>query len=243
MEGSAAVAPAAADAAGEVQVPAEQAAPVADPGQVTPDAQTDPNSPEARLAAAEKRAQEAEAQLAAQQQQGPADLLSALEGDEDLGLSPEDLAAFQNGQQPGEDAQATDAQVQEFENYLKELVQQQVSPIEEARATEQIQKWQDAHPDVKPGTPIFNELLATMETLGSQYGEAATKDVSLINLAYTAAKAKEADAGATPAEAAANQGASIETQAGQTQTGEFDEEQDYRDKLLGGKSSDGAGFR
>lgn len=245
MEGSAAVAPAAADANGDVQAPDAAAVetPQVEPGQE----QTDPNSPEARLKAAEDRAKAAEdraAQLEGGQSEGPADLLAALEGEGDLGLSPEDLAAFQAGQEPGQvDAAQQDAQVQELQDWIKEQVQEQITPLQEARTAEQIQGWQDQHPDVKAGTPMFDEIVETMKSLQAEHGDGVARSIPMLNMVYTAAKAKLADAGATPAEAAASNGASIETQPGQSQTGESDAETEYKKNVYGGSSRDGAGFR
>lgn len=249
MEASTA-APAAADAA-QTQAPAEQQAPL-DPTQAQPPAPDQPvqpeaDSPEAKLAAAEQRAREAEEQLAALQGE-PQDLLSAL-GPDDLALDSEEVAAYANGEDPNQ-GQQNDQQVQEFEDWIKEQVRAEITPMEEARRDEQISAWHKDHPDLKPppegqkGDALWNSFMATMQKLGAEHGEGATKSLSLIDLAYTAAKAKLADDGAVPAEQAATHGASIETQAGQTQAGQPSEEDEYRQKVFGAQNSrDGAAFR
>lgn len=247
MEASTTGAPPAAADAGQVEAPAQTEAPAADLGQPTPEPAEeqalDPSSPEARLKAAEDRVKELEgAQSEQPAESQPTDLLSALEGEDDLGLSPEDIAAYTQGEDPGE-MQADDPRIKEFEDWIDQRVQDRLSPIEEAQKGREIQAWHKEHPDVKPGTPIWNELLATMQKLGGQFGENATKDVGLLDLAYTAAKAKQADAGATPATQAASNGASLETQAGQSQTGETTPEQLYKEKVFGeADSRGGSGF-
>jgi hypothetical protein len=241
MEGSVGVAPAAADANGQVDAPqAEPTAP--DPTQV-PGAEetTDPNSPEARLAAAEARAKAAEDKLAQNEPAAETDLLSALEGEDDLAVSPEDLAAFQNGEQPNAE-EATDAQVKEFEDYLSERIQEALTPLQQERQVEKIQAWSKDNPDVVPGTKLGDQVIASMEKFEAKY-PGAKYDVETLDEVATAARAKLADAGATPAESAANRGASLETQPGGSQTGEPNEEQSYKEQLLRGSSSDGAGFR
>jgi hypothetical protein len=238
-----AAAPAAADAGAPTQAPAEQAF---DPTQGQPPGpdqplQPDADSPEGKLAAAEQRAREAEEQLASLQQQGPQDLLSALDS-EDLALDPGEVAAYSQGEDPGQ-MEADDPQVKEFESWLEQKVQEQISPMQEQRAIEQVQAWQEKHPDVKPGTPLFEGLVATMDNFKSKYGDGAAMDVDLLNTAYAAVKAKQADDGAVPAEQAATHGASIETQAGQTQAGEPSEEDQYRQKVFQSDQRDGAVFR
>lgn len=237
MEASAGTAPAAADAQ-------PQDAPAADPTQtqpVQPDQQEAPSDAQAQLEALQRRVDE----LTQAQTQGPSDLLTALEG-EDVGLSPEDLAAYQAGEDPGEmDPASQEAQVAEFTDWVKQLIQEENRPLQEERTTEQIQAWQKEHPDVVPGSPIFDEILATAQTIEDQYGEGAARNVSFLNLAYPAAKAKLADAGAVPAEQAADNGASLETQAGQTQTGDPSDEDIYREKVFGTGSgaARGSAFR
>lgn len=222
--------PAVADAA--PQTPAQPApeatpqpaAPATFPPQPTPAPENDIH---AQLAAMEQRINELQGQP-----EQPADLLEALsQAPGDLGFTPEELAALEAQQQePGQvdPAQETD-QVAEFDNYVRDLINQ---GIEAARRPEEVRAWQAQHPDVVPGTPLFDEFVATMENLAGRYGDAAQFDSSLMDLAYTHIKAKMADAGAVPAEQAANHGASIETQAGQPQTGEPSVAEQYVNAML-----------
>jgi hypothetical protein len=238
MEGSAAVAPAAADGDGQLQAPAQTQAPAAPEQTVSPEDQFNQ-----RLQEMEQRAQAAEQQLQELQGPQPDDLLSALQGgEEDFGLSPEELA--QAGQQQGVDPGQQDQQQQlaELESYIKDLAQsaaqEMVNPIHEQRQVERVQAWQKEHSDVTPGSDLFKEIVATMDGLAQRYdNDGVAFDTGLLDMAYTAAKAKLADAGAVPAEQAGANGASLETGAGQTQVGEDSEADQYRKLLTGGASN------
>lgn len=223
---------------------AQPAAPGGPPAPETPAQQLDPNSPEAKLAAAEARVRELEA--AQQQPQQETDFLSALDfGEEDLALDPAEIAAYSQGEDPQQaDAAQQQQQVQEFENYIQDLVEQRVTPLEEARQDDAIRSWHSEHPDLKEGSELWTNFMATMQKIAEEHGEQAAKSLPLIDTVYTAAKAKLADAGAVPAEQAASHGASIETQTGQTQTGGTSEEDDYRSQVFSSSNSkDGAVFR
>jgi hypothetical protein len=237
MEGSAATAPAAADAQGQVQAPP---APEAQP--TTPAAPE--TSPQADvIAQMDQMRQEIETlreQLGQGGEQQGTDLLSALQGsEEDLGFTPEELAALQAGQDPNQiDPGQQEAQLAELTEFVKSLAQEAAqeatNPLLEQREVEQVQMWQKDHPDVKPGTPMFDEIVGTMENLKNEFGDKAAMSVPLLDMAYTAVKAKLADAGAVPAEQAGANGASLETGAGQTQVGEDSEADAYRKALTSG---------
>jgi hypothetical protein len=196
----------------------------------------------------EDRVAELQGQIAPQGQQQP-DLLSALspEQTEDLGFTPEEIAQLRAGQFPGEvpgqePAQGEQAQMEALDNFVQERVQEAVNPIVQERQIEQIKAFQEKHPDiVQP--EILSGVEATMQNFVGRYGEGARFDTALLDLAYTQVKAKLADAGAVPAEQAANHGASIETQAGQTQTGETSVEDQYKQNVFGGGSGGGEAFR
>lgn len=228
------VAPAAADGDGQVQAP--QGAPAPDAlGQTAPEQ----GDVQAQLAELQKRAETAESQLQQFQDQGPSDLLSALEGEEeDLGFTPEQIAALQAGDDPyQQNPQEAQDQMAELETYFKDLARQEAEkftqPIIEQRRTEQISAWQKDHPDLTPGTDMFKDVVATMQNLADQFGEEAAYDINLLNLAYTGAKAKLADAGAVPAEQAGAHGATLETGAGTVQTDGDSEADQYRKALTG----------
>jgi len=251
MEASVAgAAPAVADG-GLAPTPAQPTAPqqpAAPAAPVQPQAPLDPAAPEgdvrAQLKAMEDRVAELQGQVQPQAQQ-PANLLDALapEQAEDLGFTPEELAALQQGQVPGQvDPAEQEAQLQELDAFMQERIQKALEPIQQERQIDQIKSFQEKHPDiVQP--EILSEVEATMQNAVERYGEGARYDTNLLSLAYTAAKAKQADAGAVPAEQAANHGASIETQAGQTQTGDPSAEEAYKEKVFGGVGSGGEAFR
>jgi hypothetical protein len=229
-----AVAPAAADGDGQVQAP--QGAPAPDAlGQPAPEQ----GDVQAQLAELQKRAESAESQLQQFQEQGPSDLLSALDGgEEEAGFTPEEIAALQAGEDPNQqNPQEAQDQMAELEAYFKDVARQQAQevaqPIIEQRRTEQISAWQKDHPDLTPGSELFKDVVATMQNLADQFGEEAAYDLNLLNLAYTGAKAKLADAGAVPAEQAGAHGATLETGAGTVQTDGDSEADQYRKALTG----------
>lgn len=248
-------APAAADAGAQPQAPAAPQAPAQ--GAPPASAQTPPQpfqrpgeqptgeaDVHAQLARMEKTIQELQGQG---QQQQPADLLSALSPEQDLGLTPEEIANFQAGQLPGEGGeqqvpQDEQAAQEALDHYVNELIEERLNPLVQERQHEQVKAFQEKHPDiVQP--EILSEVEATMQNFVVRYGEGARFDTGLLELAYTSVKAKLADAGAVPAEQAANHGASIETQAGQSQTGEPSEEDLYKSAVFGTGTSGGEGFR
>lgn len=245
--GSVPAAPVGAEAA-QTQAPA---APVADPSAQLPAAQLTPGqegAPEGdvqgQLRAMEQRVKAAEDQLAQAQPQVPEDLVSALLGEEqNAGLTPEQIAAAQIGQRPGGQQQPDEeAQLAELDKFVQERIEKAVTPLEEQRQEEHLRAFQDKNPDImKP--EIFEKVKATLENLVQRYGDGAATDIALVEMAYRGVKAEMADAGAVPAEEAANHGASIETQAGQSQTGETSVEDEYKQAVFAGGAGGGEGFR
>lgn len=225
-------APAAADANGQVQAP-----PAADPAQAA-----QPAAPQVPDAGAEG---DIRSQLAAMeakvaeltQAQAPAapdpDLLTALQGGpDDVGFTPEELAALQAGQEPGQvDPAQQDAQLAELDSYVQERIQQALDPIVQERQIDAVKAFQKENPDV---TDFLPEIEATIGNAVERYGDGARFDVNLLNMALTAARAQRADAAATPAEQAGANGASLETGAGQPQPGEDSEADQYRKLLTSG---------
>lgn len=252
MEASVAGAPPAAADGAQTPAPAQPAAPpVAGAPPAQPEQPQTEATPEgdvrAQLKAMEDRVAELQGQIAPQGQQP--DLLSALspEQTEELGFTPEEIAQLRAGQFPGEapsqePAQGEQAQMEALDSFVQERVQEALNPIVQERQIEQIKAFQEKHPDiVQP--EILSGVEATMQNFVGRYGEGARFDTALLDLAYTQVKAKLADAGAVPAEQAANHGASLETQAGQTQTGEASVEDQYKQNVFGGGSGGGEAFR
>lgn len=249
MEASVSGTPAAAESAQtQLEAPAAQPALAPQP----PTAQPEPGSAEgdvhAQLKAMEERVTAAEAQLKGQQTAQPTDLLGALMAEpgqtdlSELGLSPEDLAALgvEGQQQPDGDGQE---QLSELDDYVNERIQQALDPLVRERREEQVRALQEKYPDiVEP--KILGRVEATLGDLVQRYGDESLKfDPALVEMTYKAAKAEMADAGAVPAEQAANHGASIETQAGQTQAGESSVEDQYKREVFGDAVAGGEVFR
>jgi len=215
-----------------------------------PQAQPEAGSLEAQLAAMTQRAEAAEAQIQGNPQvptsEGePQDLVSLLLAEEDGGLTPEEVAAQQTGQGPEAEPGGDEAALEELTNFVQEeakkVAQSMVDPILQERQDEQLNALQGKYPDIL-SPEVSGKLLPTLQNLEQELGvENARLSPRLVEMAYKAVKAELADAGAAPAEQAANHGASIETQAGQTQQGDASLEQQYAN-ALGSVSQGGSEF-
>lgn len=232
-----AVAPAPPDPA--AQPPAPGALPQAAAPPTPP--QPEPGSLEGQLAAMEARAVAAEAQVQGGQvptaaepgAEGEQDLISLLLGDEGESPSAEQIAA----QQPGTEGQpqSEEAQLQELTNFVQEeakkVAEAMVNPILQERQDEQLNALAEKFPDIT-SPEIFGKIGPALQNLEQELGvENARLSPRLVEMAYKAVKAEAADAAAAPAEQAANHGASIETQAGQTQQGEASLDDQYANAL------------
>lgn len=235
MEASAAGAPPAAADAAEAQAPAEsQGAPQeAQPVTADPQEQQTPdNDVHAQLQQMQQTMTDLQQQV---QGEPPEDLAAALSPEEegaDLGFTPEELAAIQAGEDPSQmDPGQQEAQLDELDAYMQEQIQEALNPIVQERAVEKVQAFGKEHPDIME-PEILQRVEPTMRNFIERYGEGARYDTTLLGLAYKAAKAELADAGAVPAEQAAEHGASIEAQAGQTQVGESSDADEYVKEVL-----------
>lgn len=232
-----AVAPASTDPAAQPQVPG------ALPQAPTPPAPAQPEagSIESQLAAMEARAEAAEAQLQGQgdpaaadlNAEGEQDLISLLLGEDPEAPSAEQIAA----QQPGAEGelQSEEAQLQELRNFVREEAEQiakaAVDPILQERQDEQLNALAEKYPDIT-SKEIFSKIGPALQNLEQELGvENARLSPRLVEMTYKAVKAETADAAAAPAEQAANHGASIETQAGQTPQGEASLDDQYANAL------------
>lgn len=254
MEGSVAAAPAAGDAAAQQGQPG----PAEQGGQPTPEQQFAPPGGEqqqqqetpddpvlAQLQTMEQQLKSVQDQFAQAQGPQPTDLVSALLGDEGEGLTPEEVAAFQQQQQPGQQEQGQQGEqpdLSELDKFVKERIEQAVNPIVEQRQDEQLRTFQEKNPDImQPG--VFDKVKATLENLVERYGDGVMTDLSMVEMAYRGVKAQEADASAVPAGQAGDHGASLETQAGQSQAGETSVEDNYKAAVFDETASGGEGFR
>jgi hypothetical protein len=246
MEGSVGAPPAAADA-GQGQAPPAQAppapaqapaqpaaAPPVQPATVPPQQPTPENDIQAQLQRMGDQLQQLQSWQSELSGEQPGDLLSALSPEEDLGYTPEELAALDAGQEPGQvEPGETGEQLAELDAYMDERIQEALEPMVQNQRIEEVRKFGAEHPDIMQ-PEILERVEATVENLIGRYGDGARYDTGLLNLAYRGAKAELADAGAVPAEQAGESGASIETQAGQAQQGESSAEDDYVNALVGG---------
>jgi hypothetical protein len=175
-------------------------------------------------------------------EQVPTDLMSALSPEEPL-LSPEEEALLAGTGQPGEPQGPEDigpdaqAQMQALDNYVSEQVQAAMQPLVMEQRSRDMEGLAQKYPDIlqpeilKPVSGIIEGLIQRTGNDDLRY------DAKAVEIAYLAAKAQMADVGAVSAEQAATTGASLETQAGQTQAGSSTPEQDYVQTVYGDRSS------
>lgn len=238
MEGSAGAPPAAADSGEAQAAPAqEQAQQPVQPATVPQQEQQAPESDvQSQLAQMRQDYEQLASEVRGDQPQDLVGALSPQEGPDDLGFTPEQLAALQAGDEMGEaDPSEADAQLNELDSYMDERIQEALQPMVQERRIQEVQAFGKEHPDIMQ-PEILERVEPTIENFIERYGEDARYDTRLLELAYRGAKAELADANAVPAEQAAGHGASIETQAGQTQQGESSEQDDYVKAILGAGS-------
>lgn len=174
----------------------------------------------AKLAQMEQRIDE---RLPAQQQESsPApDLLDALLGEEDP-AGGQDVQAQPGAEQPqGEGPVGPEAQAEldMLRQFVREEAQQMVSPYIQQQNAKEIRALQQEFPDItKP--EILEPLERTVGDFIAQTGnESLAENADFVRRAYKLVKAEMADASAVPAESAATNGASLETNGGASQLG------------------------
>lgn len=155
------------------------------------------------------------------------DLLAALSAEPEEEFAPQE--EYEQPQQGDPDAEA---QLNQLTSFVDQRAQQMVAPLMQERREEQMQAIQQRHPDIlKP--EVFQPLSNLVETLAQRSGnDDLIFDPQFVEMAYKVVKAEAAESNAVPAEQAAN-GASLETNAGQSQTGGSSDIEDYRNQVFG----------
>lgn len=172
------------------------------------------------------------------------DLLTALMGEPDPGPEPQaahppvytdqqlqELQAAGYDIRPLLGAQPAVQPIDPRDQRIEELAQQ-VQQMSERELDGQLNAIEKKYPDILEPA-IFAPLQQRLQSLAQRHGEQVLTDPEVVETAYQAVKAQQADAAAVPAQQAATSGATLETSAGRAQTGGEDPSAQYADKLLG----------
>lgn len=207
---------------------------------VAPEQGQEPSDPNSEIISRLDQLKEEFDSIRQQPQQGEpeGDLYDAL-------LNPQEPEAGQQAPEeagPGQPQAETgfdpnDPAVQALNDYVRTMVNEQVAPIQEERLSEQLQSIEKQFPDILD-EKVFPRVDQALDDIVRRSGnEQMRTDPTLVLLAYKAVKAEMADAAAVPAEQAATTGASIETGAGASQTGEPSPADQYVQAVFGGASN------
>lgn len=143
------------------------------------------------------------------------DLLDALAGE------PAQAEAG-NPEVPADDLGAdpeAQRQLEDLERFIDQRAQAIVSPFIQEQREAQVRALTEKFPDIT-SKEVLPRVEAKMQELVRRSGnESLLTDAAVVELVYKAAKAELADAGAVPAGQAGENGASLETNAGQSQAG------------------------
>jgi len=170
----------------------------------------------------------------------PTDLLSALMGEPSPEPEPEGGSPAYTDQQlqelqaAGYDIRPLLGQAQPIDprdQRIEELAQQ-VQQMTERELDGQLNALEEKYPDILEPA-IFAPLQQRLQSLAQRHGDQVLTDPEVVETAYQAVKAQQADAAAVPAQQAAKSGATLETGASRTQAGDEDPSAQYADKLLG----------
>ena len=173
--------------------------------------------------------------------------LDAEEGDEESGdpqfgaaqWDPEDLEGLAEASGLLDD-NGTGDDLDQVEDLISERVNEAVAPVaaqlEYGRRVDKLHALAEKYPALRDPETI-EEIGATAERIAEAYGiPGAESDPGLIEIITQAHAARTAAAGETPAEAGGNQGATLETGAGPTGSGEpelDDQTRSYLDAIAG----------
>lgn len=167
----------------------------------------------------------------------PQDLLDAIESGlgEPGPESPEGLPGEQNpdplGQQPDPRAQQ---ELEQLTQYIDSRAQEMLTPFLQEQRESQVRALSEKYPDMKQ-PEIRDPLIEKVRELARRSGnEALLSDPAVIEMAYLSVKAQRADIGAVPAEQVGENGASLETNAGQSQAGVPSDRDNYLSAVFPG---------
>lgn len=162
----------------------------------------------------------------------PMDFLDELEQEpEQQGIQPQ-----QEYQEPGLDPEAQ-AQLADLERLIDYRAGQMVAPILQEQRETQIRALEQKYPEMRDPevrAPLIQKMREVRDRSGN---DAVLSDPVMIEMALLAVKAETAGTAAVPAEPAVEPGASLETNAGQSQAGSpSNERDDYIHTMLSTKA-------
>lgn len=176
------------------------------------------------------------------QQQEPAepavDLLTALtqESEPDPQAQQEPVAPQQ--QPPQFEDPGAEASLAALQQMIDERAQQAVTPWVERQQARELQALQQEYPDIT-SPEVLPGLEAFVDQMVEQTGNRSlAMNPDFVRNAYKLVKAELAESSAVPAEQVAQNGASIETNAGQTQAGAPSEDEQIIQEYFGSPKAD-----
>lgn len=181
--------------------------------------------------------------LAPHQQAEPAlDLLAALQQESEAETQVEQVE--QQDQAQGVEGEGNSQQeLDELRRFVRAEAQEMVRPWMQEQAEREIREIPKEFPDIL-SKEVLPDLERTVEDFIRDTGDDSLRfNADFIRRAYKLVKAEQAEASAVPAEQVATQGASLETNAGQTQAGAPLPDDKYKSAVYGdpGKRSVFAG--
>lgn len=169
----------------------------------------------------------------AQQSQGPqqeTDLLSALEAEPEEGEPAE--AEPQATEPQYQDAEAQQ-QLAALQSLIRDEASQLVNPWVQQQQEKEVRALQERYPDIMDEKVLPKVEETVQQFIDATGDDSLVRNAAFVEKAYKLAKAELAEAGAAPAEQVATQGASLETNAGQTQTGAPSTDEEYINQVFG----------
>jgi hypothetical protein len=172
-----------------------------------------------------------QSQKPAEEESLATDLLSHLEGQgetEEVEPGGEQVEPTETEQLQSPEAQA---QLQQAQAFIASQVQELVTPLQRELAARDMKALGERYPDINskevlaPLTEQINRMVALTGNPDLIY------NADFVEQLYKVVKAEQADAAAVPAEQAANQGASLETHAGQSQAGNSSLADQYKEAV------------
>lgn len=203
--------------------------PVAPAQPVAPEEPAAPTTPDdSILSAINGLSEKLESALPQQEAPKEPDLLAALMAEPATEEPTEEQAPAEPVGNP-----EAEAQFAELQNFVRAEAQQMITPWIREQQEERIRGLQQKYPDIG-SKELLPHIEGQMSDLIQRTGNDDLRyDDKLVEKIYKMVKAEQAETGAASAETVANQGASLETNAGHTQAGTPTNDDDYRSQVYG----------
>lgn len=160
------------------------------------------------------------------------DLLAALEAEPEQPAAPQQQQPPAQ-QQPGYVDPEAEQQLAALQSLIDERARETMTPWIQQQRVERIEALGQKYPDIT-SKEVLPELERNIADLIQRTGNDDLRyDDRLVEKIYKMVKAEQAEAGAVPAEQVATQGASLETNAGNSQTGAPSDDDQYKSLVYG----------